>query len=293
MWLDLEPTRQKLSSMLDGFLAALPNLVIGLLLLVIAYIIGRVVRTSVRRIVRASEREAYAALILGRLAQWLVVTIGVIVSLSVVFPSVSAQDLIGILGLSSIAIGFAFRDIAQNFLAGILLLITRPFRIGDQIIVAEFEGTVEDIETRATHIRTYDGRAVVIPNAVLFTQSVTVNTADELRRSEYDFGIAYGDDVELAKRIALEAVASVPEVQTVPAPDTLLVDLSDYTVNLRVRWWTASERQVVLRARDRVLIEVKRRFESAGISFPFPIQTVLHGDPNGIKDAPRRRVEAG
>jgi uncharacterized membrane protein len=108
-----------------------------------------------------------------------------------------------------VAIGFAFRDILQNFLAGILLLLTEPFRIDDQIIVKEFEGTVEDIQTRATMIRTYDGRRIVIPNAELFTESVIVNTAFEKRRLEYDVGIGYGDDIERAKALILEAIAGV------------------------------------------------------------------------------------
>jgi small conductance mechanosensitive channel len=103
------------------------------------------------------------------------------------------------LGIGGIAIGFAFRDIAQNFLAGILLLLTQRFRIGDQIIVSGFEGTVEDIQTRATFIRMYDGRRVVIPNTNLFIESVTVNTATELRRSEYDVGISYAADIDLAR----------------------------------------------------------------------------------------------
>jgi small conductance mechanosensitive channel len=97
----------------------------------------------------------------------------------------------------------------QNFLAGILLLLTEPFRIGDQIIVTGFEGTVEDIQTRATMIRTYDGRRVVIPNAQLFTQSVIVNTAFALRRLEYDLDIDPSNNGERAKELILEAISSV------------------------------------------------------------------------------------
>ena len=89
----------------------------------------------------------------------------------------------------------------QNFLAGILILLTEPFEINDQIVFKSFEGTVENIETRATTIRTYDGRRIVIPNAELFTNSVTVNTAFDKRRIEYDFGIGYGDDIDHAKQL--------------------------------------------------------------------------------------------
>ncbi|MFP3354118.1 mechanosensitive ion channel, partial [Pseudoalteromonas sp. SIMBA_153] len=90
--------------------------------------------------------------------------------------------LIGALGIGSVAIGFAFKDIFQNLLSGILLLISEPFRIGDQIVSGDYEGTVEDIKIRATTIRTYDGRQVVIPNSDLYTSALTVNTAYKQRR---------------------------------------------------------------------------------------------------------------
>jgi Mechanosensitive ion channel/McrBC 5-methylcytosine restriction system component len=122
--------------------------------------------------------------------------LGLLVSLTIVAPSFHTTDLIKILGIGTVAIGFAFRDILQNFLAGILLLLHEPFRIEDEIKVDEFEGTVEAIETRATAIRTFDDKRIVIPNTDLFTKAVTVNTAYAQRRSEYVVGIGYGDDID-------------------------------------------------------------------------------------------------
>jgi small-conductance mechanosensitive channel len=160
--------------------------------------------------------------------------IGLFVALSIVIPTFRAGDLIQLLGISGVAIGFAFRDILQNFLAGILILLTEPFQINDQIVFKGFEGTGENIETRATTIRTYDGRRIVIPNSELFTNSVTVNTAFENRRLQYDVGIGYGDDIDRAKELMLEALHSVPEILKDPAPDVLLMELAESTVNIRV-----------------------------------------------------------
>ncbi|WP_292456367.1 mechanosensitive ion channel domain-containing protein [Methylibium sp.] len=126
-------------------------------------------------------------------------------------------------------IGFAFRDILQNFLAGILLLLNEPFRIGDQIMMKEFEGTVEEIQTRATFIKTYDGRRVVIPNGDLSTNSVTVNTARDTRRLEYDFGIGYGDNPAQAKKLLLDTLQGLPGVLQDPPPDVLVVDLTEHS----------------------------------------------------------------
>ncbi len=285
MFIDLDPTTEKLKSMLDGFLANLPNIFIAVVLVVVFYIAARLVRSSIRRAVERTQREAYAALILSRLAQWAIIILGIIVGLSVVFPSVSAEDLISILGISGIIVGFAFRDIAQNFLAGILLLITQPFKIGDQIVVNEFEGTVVDIETRSTQIRTYDGRLVVIPNSDLFTQPVTVNTADDIRRSEYDIGIAYDDDIELAKRLALEAMSKIPAVIDNPAPDVLAVHLDNSSVNLRARWWTESKRRVVVKTLDDVIVEIKALYDEHGITIPFPIRTLYVHDRSFLQTA--------
>jgi small-conductance mechanosensitive channel len=148
-------------------------------------------------------------LVLGRLSQGIIILVGLFVALSIVIPSFKAGDLVQLLGISGVAIGFAFRDILQNFLAGILILLTEPFEINDQIVFKNFEGTVENIQTRATTIRTYDGRRIVIPNSELFTNAVTVNTAFENRRLEYDVGIGYGDNIDQAKELMLEAVYSV------------------------------------------------------------------------------------
>jgi len=140
----------------------------------------------------------------------------------------------------------------QNFLAGILILLAEPFR-HDQIVFKEFEGTVENIQTRAT-IRTYDGRRIVIPNSELFTNSVTVNTAFENRRL-YDVGIGYGDDIDLAKQLMLE-IHSVNGVLKDPAPDVLVVELAESSVNIRARWWINPPRRAdALDARDKVICD--------------------------------------
>src|SRR3712207_4653733 len=123
---------------------------------------------------------------------------------------------------------------------------------------SDLEGTVEDIETRATSIKTYDGRRVIIPNGELFTNSVTVNTAFPQRRWQYDIGIGYGDDVEKARAIILHALQEAQDVEPDPKADVIVVDLGESTVNLRARWWTKSQMADGLRAQDRVLTRVKQ-----------------------------------
>ena len=173
-----------------------------------------------------NKRHYNLGVVLGRFAHGAIILLGLLIALVIAIPGFTPGQLINVLGLSSVAIGFAFRDILQNFFAGILLLLTEPFRIGDQIIVNGFEGTVEEIQTRATYLQTYGGRRVVIPNSNLFTNSVTVNTANEKRRLQYDVGIGYGgDDVDRACALIIEAAREMENTLDDPAPEALVVDL--------------------------------------------------------------------
>jgi small conductance mechanosensitive channel len=274
MEIDFSLAAESIERIINGAVRLSPTVILTILVVLAFYAFARLVKSSVERITRRAGRSRYTGNVMGRLTQWAIMLVGLLVGFSILFPSLSAADTVGLLGIGGIAIGFAFRDIAQNFLAGILLLLTQPFRLGDQIIVNEFEGTVEDIQTRATVIKTYDGRHVVIPNSDLFTDSVIVNTAESTRRSEYDIGIAYGDDIDLAKRLIIEAMERVEDVLVFPAPDALTVELNDSSVDIRARWWTLSTRREVVTVRDQVITEIKKNLDRGGVTIPFPIRTL-------------------
>lgn len=285
---------EKVQSMINGFIALVPNLVLALIVFGIFFIMAGAIRQIVRQVTRDRRHARNLGLILGRLAQWTTILIGLFISLSIVVPTLRAGDLVQLLGISGVAIGFAFRDILQNFLAGILILLTEPFQIGDQIVFKDFEGTVENIQTRATTIKTYDGRRIVIPNSDLFTNSVTVNTAFNNRRLEYDVGIGYGDDIDQAKQLILEAIRETEGVLSEPAPDALVVDLAASTVNIRARWWVHPPRRAeALSLQDRVLINIKKKLTTNGIDLPFPTQQILFHDQTEETDGDRTRQREG
>jgi small-conductance mechanosensitive channel len=196
----------KIQGMSNGLIVMLPNIVLAALVFAVFFFVARWLKLLVKRLTRRHRQARNLGMVLGRLSQGIVILVGLFVALSIVIPTFKAGDLVQLLGISGVAIGFAFRDILQNFLAGILILLTEPFQLDDQIVFKDFEGTVENIQTRATTIRTYDGRRIVIPNSELFTNSLTVNTAFENRRLEYDVGIGYGDDIDLAKQLMLQAI---------------------------------------------------------------------------------------
>lgn len=281
-------------AMINGFIERTPYFSVALVVFVLFVMIGRGLRAAIRAINKRNRKHYNIGLVLGRLGYGLMIFIGLLIALVIAIPGFTPGQLVNLLGLSSVAIGFAFRDILQNFLAGIMILIAQPFRLGDQIVSGEFEGTVEEIETRATFIRTYDGRRIVIPNAKLFTEPFVVNTANDKRRMQYDIGIGYGDDIALAKRIMLETVGGVPEVLRDPPPDVLLVDFSGSSINLRLRWWVRPPRQFdALNALDSVLEKVRAALGNAGIDLPFPTRQILFHDQTEESDGDRRRQREG
>jgi small-conductance mechanosensitive channel len=284
----------KIQGMLNGLIIMLPNIVLAVIVFGLFYWAAKGISSLVRRVTRKYRHARNLGLVLGRLSQGTTILVGLFVALSIVIPSFKAGDLIQLLGISGVAIGFAFRDILQNFLAGILILLTEPFRIDDQIVFKDFEGTVESIQTRATTIRTYDGRRIVIPNSELFTNSVTVNTAFENRRLQYDIGIGYGDDIDQAKRLILEAIANIDEVLKDPAPDALVMELAESTVNIRARWWVNPPRRSdALGSQDKVLTAIKNKLTANGIDLPFPTQQILFHDQTEQTDGNRSRQREG
>jgi small-conductance mechanosensitive channel len=294
MHFDLSSAMHSLQGLVTGFFQHLPYLIIAVLVYSAFHIAAKLVRKVIQRLTGHRRRHHNVALVLGRLAEGGTMLFGLLVALVIAIPSFQPAQLIQILGISGVAIGFAFRDILQNFLAGILILLTEPFRIADQIVVGNFEGTVEEIKTRATAIRTYDGRRVVIPNSNLFTQSVVVNTAFDSRRLQYDIGIGYGDDIARAKTIILETLSTLDGVLKTPAPEVLVVDLAGSTVNLRARWWISPPRRAdLMDSMDRGLHAIKDALTEAGIDLPYPTQQILWHDQTETADGDRSRQREG
>ncbi|QJX46249.1 mechanosensitive ion channel [Hymenobacter taeanensis] len=292
--MDFSLAWQKLNQIGRELVAALPNIAIGTVVIIIFFFVARGVRAVVARVTHRKQGSQSLSLLLSRLAYVATLIIGVLVVATIVLPGFTPTSLISALGVGGIAIGFAFKDIFQNFLAGILLLLTEPFKINDQIKYKDFEGTVESIQTRATTIRTYDGRRVVIPNAELFTNAVTVNTAYDKRRLQYDIGIGYGDDIAQARQLILEAMREVEGVLEDPAPEAIVMDLAGSSVNLRARWWVNPPRQAdILDAQDKVLESIKNKLTQNGIDLPFPTQQILFHDQTEVTDGDRRRQREG
>jgi small conductance mechanosensitive channel len=293
MNIDFGVITNTVSALLTSFLALLPRLAVAVILLLIFIVLAKFIRTVVGRVAHRNGDVRTLEMAIGRIAQAGVILIGVLVSITAAFPAFTIANLVSTLGIGGVALGFAFKDIFQNFVAGILILVSRPFRVGDQIRTGEYEGTVDEILTRATYLKTYDGRRIIIPNSELFTNALTVNTAFPTRRMEYDIGIGYGDDIETARAIVLGVLQSIDGVLPDPKADVIVVELADSTVVLRARWWSSSRISDQLISRDKVLTQCKQQLTAAGIDLPFPTRQILFHDQTEESDGDRARQREG
>ena len=269
------------------FFAMLPALLMSCLVLAATWVVVRLIVRVVGRVTRGTHLRRSLTEVLQKLASTVVWIVGVLVAAGVAFPSVTPANILTALGLGTIAIGFAFKDIFENFLAGILILFREPFRLGDFIDCSGFQGTVEMITIRDTHLRQSDGQRVVMPNATLFKDPVTVVTDRPTRRTTVIAGVAYGEDVDQARRVIQEAVAATETVDKAHPIEIYAQKFADSAIEFEVTWWCGSRPQQVRASRDKVVAAVKRALDDAGIEIPFPYRTLTFKEPLPIARAAR------
>lgn len=268
-------TYTAIDQFIDSFWNRLPYIGMALIAFTIFWLLSRLFKLFVRKVLsdRAYTKQNLV-LVLNRVGSTAIIFFGFLIAMMIAVPSFTPGQLMSALGLSSVAIGFAFKDIFQNLLSGILILITEPFQIGDDIIVNGMEGTVEDIQIRATYLRSPDGRRILIPNATVYTNVVTVNTAYTRRRCEFVVGIGYEDDTKQAKALIEKILNDTPTILTTPAFSVNVTSLADFSVNLTVRWWVDTSNISTSTSISEIQEKVKEVFGQTGISIPYPVQEV-------------------
>lgn len=292
--IDLDPglLLGQIDSWLDGAMRAVPALIVAFVLIGLAWLAGSGVKTLLKGRYDRQERHDLGRM-LGGIAKWSIIVAGTMVAMTIVMPSLSIGGLFAGLGVSSVAIGFAFKDILQNWLAGLLILLRQPFEVGDQVVIQDYEGTVERIETRSTIVRTYNGMNAVIPNSEIYTNALLVKTANEARRSEYDVGIGYGDNMDQAVDELQSMLENIEGVEKDPAPEVLPWDLAASWVTLRLRWWTNNHDTNIVAVRARVLEGIKKTLDEAGIDMPFDTVVNLFHDQTDEHDGDRQKQREG
>ena len=264
----------------DEFYILLPNLIVGIIVMfligILAYGMSRLIGAYFRR----KDRKDLGV-ILSSFSFWALVVFGVLLSITIVFPSVRPADMLASLGIGSLAIGFAFKDIMQNWLSGLLILLRMPFRRGDQIKVGDAEGTVLRIEPRATVIRTYDGRDIVVPNTTIYTSTVIIHTSQKQRRVEIEFTVGYVYDIGKMTTIIENSLNQIEEILTDPPPQILCWELGSTSLVMKVRWWINSQRSAEVVTRSRAVRAIKEAFEANDID-PTDPQLIYYQNAQGL-----------
>ncbi|OLF37630.1 MULTISPECIES: mechanosensitive ion channel family protein [unclassified Psychrobacter] len=269
------------NEILVGFFERIPHFVASIIVVLIFWFLSIIFKKIVHKLLGSRSRHQNLVKVFQRVGGALIIFIGFMIAMVIAVPGFTPAKLIGALGIGSVAIGFAFKDIFQNLLSGILLLLSEPFRIGDQIVSGDYEGTVEDIKIRATTIKTYDGRQVVIPNSDLYTSALTVNTAYKQRRLQVAVGIGYEDDIETAKAEIIQALDKVESVSTKAKPSVIATGFGGSSIDLMVRWFIEDGTQAnKVASIHQVIVEIKTALDAADINIPFPIRTIDLSDPS-------------
>lgn len=273
---DVDPVQQLTESVeraLALFFAALPGLLLAIVVLALFVVLAHVVRTRLEPRLTSLRTPSFGR-VFATLTYVAIVVFGLAVALPIAFPAVSVATMLAGLGILGIAAGFAFQDILSNLLAGVLLILRQPFVGGDQIEVDRLRGTVEEITIRDTRLRTYGGRLVFIPNIDVYSNAIEVQTDREVVRSDIACGVAYGSDLARARSLARETLGRVDGVVDEPSPQVLYTEFGASAIHMDLRYWTSSQQAQIRAVQDRTVEAIHDAFEGAGIDIPFDIVTL-------------------
>lgn len=266
---------EKVAGWIEGFVLLLPNLLVAILVAIAFALAARLVRGIARRALARVSSHAELNGLLATVASLIVLVTGLFVALGIVGLDKTVTSLLAGVGIIGLALGFAFQNIASNFVSGVLLLTRRPFGANDVIRTNDFMGTVMDIDLRATVIRTFEGQLVTIPNNEVLQKPIVNFTASGYRRVDIPVGVSYGDDLAKAKRVAVEAVERIDYRDDTRPVELFYEAFGDSAINFTLRFWIDFRTQPdYLLARSDAIMRIKEAFDANGITIPFPIRTL-------------------
>ncbi|MBU0862627.1 MAG: mechanosensitive ion channel family protein [Alphaproteobacteria bacterium] len=270
----------------------LPQIAVALIVILLTAGLSKLIRSITRRGFRRTKLRKSLKELFTLLISIFVWVLGIMIAAVIVFPGLTPASMLAGLGIGSVAIGFAFKDVFENFLAGIIILFRREMRIGDYIECEDIEGQVDQIAIRESHIRQTDGQLVIVPNSILFKNPVTVRTSLEKRRVTVICGVAYDVDLAEARSVIQKAVEACDTVEQDEKPIQVFAkEFGDSSINFEVTWWTGSKPVDVRSSRDQVISSIKRALDAANIEIPFPYRTLTFKEPLPVRQENTNRME--
>jgi small-conductance mechanosensitive channel len=256
-----------LTHMFDSFCLLTPNLIIGITLFLVVIGSARFIRELVVRTAERAQLDATLAMALGSMTTFGIAIIALLVACTVILPNFSPANLIAGLGITSVAIGFAFQDILRNFLAGLLLLWQKPFRIGDEIKTGNYEGTVKYIAIRTTEILTHSGEVVLVPNGNIFTEPIVVYTARDKRRAQLTLKLKNDNlDLERARKLIQSVIERTKGIEKSPHPEIVVGNIEPDSTTMDLYFWTASNYLSILQTTNELSSSLRANLKAIGHS---------------------------
>lgn len=284
----VETLTNSVESYYNEFLELLPRIALGILVVVVGILIAQVITNIYKKRILKKAEDPLMARFLAQAIKFSLSIIAILLALRVAGLSGIATGILTAAGGAAIILGFAFQDIGKNFLAGIILAFNRPFNVNDTIVVDNHFGKVKALNFRYTHIKTFDGRDIYIPNSDVLTKPVENFTADGFYRNDFVVGIGYEDDIEAAKSAIFEILDNNPEiVHDDDSHENFVIEdeLAASTVNLKVFFWvkTMDYRKSSRVLRGKIIKEVKEMLEEKGFNLPADITELkLYGNEEDI-----------
>lgn len=272
----------KLQGWLSTAVKMLPNAAVAITVVLAFGILSRWLSKLADRGLSKVVKQPQIVGLLSSIIRIAVLAGGVFTALSVLNLDKAVTSLLAGVGIVGLALGFAFQDIAANFVSGLLMAVRQPFAIGDLVEVDGSFGKVETIDLRATRLTLLSGETVIIPNKDVYQSAIVNYTDTEKRRVEVEVGVSYGDDLAKARSVALEAVRSLEACDPQTEADLVFTGFGASSIDFTVRFWIddASQR-AFLHARSEAIMQIKDAFDANDIAIPFPIRTLDFGVSGG------------
>ena len=278
----IEAISGSIRSLATGFFARLPYIVAGLIVLLIFWLLSKAFRWLFLTGTRRTSLDLGLRLLISRLIAVFMIVVGIFTALSVVIESFDFGQVIAGLGFTSFVVGFATKDILNNFLSGILILWQRPFHIGDYVFVGTNQGKVEHIGVRATSLRKDDGEVVLIPNGEMYSSPLTIRGAGAKRRMNLKFNLGFDADVDHAKETTMDALGKTEGVVPEPRPNVYVNDLCADGVSVTVHFWIDTNESKPLKVFDRAAIAILKAFTKADIELFPPGSLIVQRPGDGL-----------
>lgn len=286
---------ENLKSWAYAFILKLPNIVIAIVIVLVFTFLSRHVGSLLRKGLRRVGHNEIINSLVAKTAALAAFLVGLLIALSILGLDKTVTSLLAGVGVIGIALGFAFQDIASNFMAGIMISLQHPCDVGDLVRTGTYTGRVERISLRSTTIRTFQGPVVVIPNKDIIQSPLTNFTRTAERRVELRVGVSYDDDLAKAQAIAAEAVTPIARRKADKAVEVHFEEFADSSVNFVVWIWVDyHEERDYVAARSEAIMRIKAAFDGNGITIPFPIRTLdfeTKGGETVLKALAKAKVE--